>query len=299
MKHFDIIIVGAGPAGLTAAIYACRAGLKVAMLEKNMPGGQMNLAEKIDNFPGFFEISGIELTGKMLEQAEKLGAAVFYGAAESLELAGEIKTVVLESETLRAPAVILAMGAGAKKLGLKGEAGLLGSGVSYCATCDGMFFKGKDVLIAGSGKTAAADAEYLAPIVNKLYIADKGSLAHIACERAEKIEGAEVIRLSGSPLSSVTLAFKDGKTRDIPVSGLFVAVGYAPNSFLASGQVMLDEKGYIKTSEKCKTNHDGVYAAGDIRSGAFRQIVTACADGAIAGSEAAKYVRGKGAGNRG
>ncbi|MCL2797127.1 MAG: FAD-dependent oxidoreductase [Firmicutes bacterium] len=289
--HFDIIIVGAGPAGLTAAIYACRAGLKTAVLEKNMPGGQMNLAERVDNYPGFSEISGIELTGKMLEQAERLGAHVFYGAAERLTLASEPKTVVMESETLTAQAIILAMGAGAKKLGLKNEQELLGSGISYCATCDGMFFKNRDVLIAGSGKTAALDAEYLAPIVNKLYIADKGSLAHIKCDKAEKIEDAEIIRLSGNPLASVTLAYKDGKTRDITVSGLFVAVGYAPNSFIVSGQVELGEKGYIVTDEKLKTNLDGVYAAGDIRSGAMHQIVVACADGAIAATEAAKWVK--------
>jgi len=291
MKHYDIIIVGAGPAGLTAAIYACRAGAKVAVLEKNIPGGQMNLAERVDNYPGFFEIPGFELAGRMLEQAEKLGAQIIYGAAVQLNVTEDQKAVALEHETLTARAVILAMGAGAKKLGLQGEAELVGGGVSYCATCDGMFFKGKDAMVYGSGKTAAADVAYLAPLVSKLYIAAGGSLSHIECAGAEKIEGAQIVKLSGNPLESVTLGLKDGTTRAVAVSGLFVAAGYAPNSFIADGQVALDEKGYIITDERCKTNVDGVYAAGDIRGGALRQIVAACADGAVAASEAVKSLR--------
>ena len=291
MEHYDIVIIGAGPAGLTAAVYALRAGCRVAVLEKNIPGGQMNLAERIENFPGFISVAGSDLTQKMLVQAESLGAVFYYSAAQKLELLSSLKAVILENEIISCGAVVLAMGSSSKTLGLKEEARLVGSGVSYCATCDGMFFCDKDVIIIGSGKTAQADAEYLSPLVSKLYIVDKGGLDHITCPKAEKIEYAEVAKLLGNPLESVRLSLKDGKTRNIKAAGLFVAVGYAPNTFAVQGQVDLDEKGYIITDSKNKTKLDGVYAAGDVTKGGLKQIVTACAAGAVAGSEAAKYVK--------
>ena len=286
--NFDVMIIGAGPSGLAAALYAKRAGLSVAVIEKNVVGGQLQLADRVDNYPGVASISGVDLAVSMLAQAENAGAEFFYGAPHALDLAASPKVIRLAAQTLTARFVILAMGTSAKKLGLKEEESLVGSGVSYCATCDGMFFKGKDVMVVGGTQKAVQEVAYLQPLVNKIYLVDKGALDHLNLPHIEKIENAEVIELHGKPLQKVRLSLKSGTTREVAVSGLFCAMGASPNTFGVTAQISLDEKGYILTDATLKTSLDGVYATGDVRKGALKQIITACADGALAATEVIK-----------
>ncbi|MCL2375362.1 MAG: FAD-dependent oxidoreductase [Firmicutes bacterium] len=276
-NHYQLVIFGAGPSGLTAALYACRAGLKVAIIEKNMPGGQMNNAETIENYPGIYTVTGAELSKTMLGQAESLGATMYYGAG-IIDLQSNPKKLLLEFDTISFDNAILAFGTSNKSLGLKGEDELVGSGISYCVECDGAFFKNKSVMVVGSGKKAADAAAYLKPLVKNLHLVSKS---------------AEITALYGNPLKAVTVTNENKKTQKIEVQGLFVVTGHEPNSFPVRNQVNMDEKGYIIIDEKCKTNLDGVYAVGDVRKGALKQIVTACADGAIAGVEVVKKARGK------
>jgi thioredoxin reductase (NADPH) len=297
MKNFDLIIFGAGPGGLTAAIYALRAGLSTLLVEKNVAGGRANEAADIENYPGFGSIAGYELMQKFLSHANALGAEILYSSPSAVKLGEKIKSVSLDGKTVSARSVIIATGSGAKKLNLKGEDELLGGGISYCASCDGAFFKNKRVMVYGGGKTARGDVNYLLPIAGKLYAADRGDLEKINVPAAvEKIPFCEVIALNGRPLKSVTVLLKDGSIRDISLDGLFVAAGYSPNTLFVSGEVALDETAHIITDENLKTNLDGVYAAGDVRAGAHKQIVSACSDGARAAEQVIKYLRGLGSG---
>ncbi len=291
---YDVIIAGAGPAGLTAAIYACRGGLKTLVLERAFAGGQMAISHIIDNYPGFeHEVTGAQLAHNMKLQAQNLGAEIVTEEITRFELTEAVKKITTIKNQYEAKAVILAMGATPKKLGLKSEEALIGAGVSYCATCDGAFFRERDVAVIGGGNTAVEDALYLAKFCRKVYVIhrrDQFRALKGMVDAAAQLSNVEFV-LSHVPESingentvqSVTVKdLSTGKTKDIPVAGVFIAVGQSPKTELVTGQVELDEQGFIKADESCKTNLAGVSCAGDIRSKRMRQIVTAVADGAVA-----------------
>ena len=302
---YDLIIIGGGPAGLTAAVYSARAGLKTAVIEGLVTGGQAAITERIENFPGHKSINGFELCENMRMQAESLGVAIIYGQVVSTLLTGKIKEINIDSEIITARAVILAMGAKPKMLGIENEAGLTGRGVSYCATCDGAFYKDKDVMIVGGGNTAAEDALYLSRLCKKVYIvhrrdelrADKVSADRIKSDPKITILWDSVVtkltadkRLTGATVMNL----KTGVITDVACEGLFMAIGQNPATDIIKdcAKIALNEGGYILTDAHMRTKVKGVYAAGDIRNGVLKQVVTACADGAIAAATAAQYLNG-------
>ena len=296
---YDVIILGAGPAGLTAGIYAARGGLNAVIVESKAVGGQAALTAEIENYPGFESVSGFELVSLIQAQCERLGVAFVYDNPVNVSLDGNIKSVeTAYSGVLEARAVILATGAMPRTLGLPRESALMGGGVSYCATCDGAFFKGKAVAVVGGGNTAAEDALYLEKFASSVTLIHRRDalradaiLAKRIAESTVKVAWDSVVtQLNGeSKLSSVTLKnVKTGELSDLPVSGLFVAVGQTPATEGLKG-VELDG-GYIVTDEEMHTSLPGVFAAGDVRKKTLRQVVTATADGAIAAESAIKFL---------
>ena len=296
---YDVIILGAGPAGLTAGIYAARGGLNAVIVESKAVGGQAALTAEIENYPGFESVSGFELVSLMQAQCERLGVAFVYDNPVNVSLDGNIKSVeTAYSGVLEARAVILATGAMPRTLGLPRESALMGGGVSYCATCDGAFFKGKAVAVVGGGNTAAEDALYLEKFASSVTLIHRRDalradaiLAKRIAESTVKVAWDSVVtQLNGeNKLSSVTLKnVKTGELGDLPVSGLFVAVGQIPATEGLKG-VELDG-GYIVTDEEMRTSLPGVFAAGDVRKKTLRQVVTATADGAIAAESAIKFL---------
>ena len=296
---YDVIILGAGPAGLTAGIYAARGGLNAVIVENKAVGGQAALTAEIENYPGFESVSGFELVSLMQAQCERLGVAFVYDNPVNVSLDGNIKSVeTAYSGVLEARAVIIATGAMPRTLGLPRESALMGGGVSYCATCDGAFFKGKAVAVVGGGNTAAEDALYLEKFASSVTLIHRRDalradaiLAKRIAESTVKVAWDSVVtQLNGeNKLSSVTLKnVKTGELSDLPVSGLFVAVGQTPATEGLRG-VELDG-GYIVTDEEMRTSLPGVFAAGDVRKKTLRQVVTATADGAIAAESAIKFL---------
>ena len=296
---YDVIILGAGPAGLTAGIYAARGGLNAVIVESKAVGGQAALTAEIENYPGFESVSGFELVSLIQAQCERLGVAFVYDNPVNVSLDGNIKSVeTAYSGVLEARAVILATGAMPRTLGLPRESALMGGGVSYCATCDGAFFKGKAVAVVGGGNTAAEDALYLEKFASSVTLIHRRDalradaiLAKRIAESTVKVAWDSVVtQLNGeNKLSSVTLKnVKTGELSDLPVSGLFVAVGQTPATEGLRG-VELDG-GYIVTDEEMCTSLPGVFAAGDVRKKTLRQVVTATADGAIAAESAIKFL---------
>lgn len=296
---YDVIILGAGPAGLTAGIYAARGGLNAVIVESKAVGGQAALTAEIENYPGFESVSGFELVSLMQAQCERLGVAFVYDNPVNVSLDGNIKRVeTAYSGVLEARAVIIATGAMPRTLGLPRESALMGGGVSYCATCDGAFFKGKAVAVVGGGNTAAEDALYLEKFASSVTLIHRRDalradaiLAKRIAESTVKVAWDSVVtQLNGeNKLSSVTLKnVKTGELSDLPVSGLFVAVGQTPATEGLKG-VELDG-GYIVTDEEMRTSLPGVFAAGDVRKKTLRQVVTATADGAIAAESAIKFL---------
>ena len=297
---YDLIIIGAGPAGLTAGIYAGRAGLRTLMIESLFPGGQAATTYEVANYPGFVEISGPELTAKMAEQAQACGAELAYDEITRVELEGAVKTVYAGERTYQARSVIIASGAKKRELGIPGEAELLGSGVSYCATCDGGFFKGKTVAVVGGGNTALEDALYLANLCEKVYLVHRRNAFRgvAALEKQVRAKANIELVLSCVPVcvegkmqvEGLTVEqVSDGARRTLAVSGVFVAVGTIPATTAVADAVALAD-GYIDAGEDCKTNVAGVFAAGDVRKSPIKQIVTACADGAVAATAAVAYL---------
>lgn len=288
---YDVIIIGGGPAGLTAGLYVSRAGKKAMIIENYAIGGQASLTHEIVNYPGIKSSSGFDLTLTMQEQAQSFGAEFVYDNIIKFDLEKEIKEITTEySGVLQAKNVILAMGAKARALGIEREKELIGKGVSYCATCDGNFFKGKVVAVVGGGDTALTDTLYLNELASKVYIIHRrdqyrGSQSLIDKVKESSIEellDSQIIKLTGAPLESIQVKHnKTQEIKEIEVQGLFVAVGNAPQTELIKDVLDLDN-GYIVTDEEMKTKLPGVYAAGDIRKKRLRQVVTACADGAIA-----------------
>lgn len=292
---YDVAIIGGGPGGLTSAIYALRSGFSVLLIEKMAPGGQMLLTSKIENYPGIKEIEGYELSLKMEEQARNLGCNFVYENINKLELKDKIKKIyTLSNIVFEAKTVILATGASERKLGIKNEEFYLGKGLSYCATCDGNFYKDKIVTIVGGGNSAIADLLILinlAKHVNVVYRGDKFKASKIYMEKIKKLNNVSLfynsevkdIKLNDDKISEITIFNKlDNKFLDIKTDGLFIAIGRDPNNELFMDQITLTKEGYIDADETTKTNIDGVYAVGDIRSKPLRQIITACSDGAVA-----------------
>lgn len=300
---YDIIIIGSGPAGLSAAIYAQRACLDTIVIEKNgISGGQVLNTWEVDNYPGFPGVTGFELSRQFREHANKLGARVVQDEVVQVELSGNVKKVVCEEETYEARCVILASGAHHRTLEVPGEEELRGAGVSYCATCDGAFFRGRTVAVVGGGDAALEDAIFLARICEKVYIVhrrDKLRGAKRLQERLQALENiefvwnSETVAIEGNAqVEALRLRqTKTGEERRLDVDGVFIAVGIAPESELYAGQLELDEQGYIRADESGQTSVPGVFAAGDVRTKALRQILTAASDGANCVASAERYLQ--------
>lgn len=297
MKEYDVLIIGAGPAGLTAGIYAARAGAKVGIVEKSAPGGKANLANDLENYMGTDGISGSDLMIKSFSQAEKYGAEFIFD--EVTGVFPDESKAVLKGGDVKYKSLILAVGTYDRKTGVENEKDFIGRGVSYCAVCDGNFFKGKTVVVAGGGNTAFKDALCLATIANKVYIVHRreGFRAEkILVERAKNNEKIEFV-LNGvigafhgnEKLESVDVKFKDGSVKTLETDGVFVALGAEPETGFIPSEIQKDDKGYIVTDDKMQTSVKGIFAAGDVREKNLRQIVTASSDGAIAGQFAAEY----------
>ncbi|MBS1415772.1 MAG: thioredoxin-disulfide reductase [Clostridia bacterium] len=290
-KVYDVIIAGGGPAGYTAALYAARSGYTVAVVEQLSAGGQMATTEKVENYPGFEDgIDGFELGERMRRGAERFGAVSIYARIKSLDLEPTPKKIETSSGVLFSRAVVVATGAKPRLLGIEGERELTGRGVAYCAACDGMRYKGKTVVVAGGGNSAAADALYLSKICEKVYLVhrrDRLRASRVYYDALKK-SGVEILfdsRVVGLESDKVLtgVAIEDvvkGDRREIPCAALFVAVGRQPETDLVKGQLALDENGYITADETTKTSIEGVFAVGDVRTKPLRQIVTAAADGA-------------------
>ena len=300
---YDIIIIGSGPAGLSAAIYAQRACLDTIVIEKNgISGGQVLNTWEVDNYPGFPGVNGFELSRQFREHANKLGARVVQDEVVQVELSGNVKKVVCEEETYEARCVILASGAHHRTLEVPGEEELRGAGVSYCATCDGAFFRGRTVAVVGGGDAALEDAIFLARMCEKVYIVhrrDKLRGAKRLQERLQALENiefvwnSETVAIEGNAqVEALRLRqTKTGEERRLDVDGVFIAVGIAPESELYAGQLELDEQGYIRADESGQTSVPGVFAAGDVRTKALRQILTAASDGANCVASAERYLQ--------
>lgn len=293
MTDYDILIIGAGPAGLTAAVYGLRAGYRVLVLEGQAPGGQLMLTPEVENYPSWQKISGWELASKIAGQAEAAGAELRAEAVTGLELDGEDRVVVTEQGRYRCRAVILANGAKRRKLGCPGEAALTGRGVSYCAVCDGAFFRNRTVCVVGGGNTALEDALYLARICEKVYVIHRRDSFRGERRLAEAVRSSEKISVLWN--TAVTSIEGDGRVErvrlsdggSLEVSGVFVAIGLEPDNGPFRGVVPLDAGGYVQAGEDCRTGVPRIYAAGDTRTKEVRQILTAAADGAVAATLAA------------
>lgn len=294
---YDIIILGAGVAGLTSAIYALRQGKKVLVLEKNSFGGQIINAQDIENYPGSNHISGYELSLNIYNQAKELGME--YKQEEVLEIDSSNKSIRTNKESYTYKALIIAMGLEKRKLGLENEQDLIGSGVSYCATCDGAFFKHKNVAVVGGGNTALEDALFLSEYVNKVYLihrrdtfrGDENTLSKIKTkENIELVLNSIPTKLIGKPLEQIEVEDKNNNKKLLDVNGLFIAVGQLPSTEILRNILELDEYGYIITDEKNKTSQKYIYAAGDIVKKEVRQLTTAAADGTIAAINACRDI---------
>ena len=301
MNQFDIIVVGAGPAGLTAAIYARRASKSVLALEAKAWGGQIINTPDVENYPVIAHISGVDFANDLYRQATALGAEVRLEKVVSVQTQGDCKLVQTTKDEYRAGAVILATGSENRKLGVEREQALTGRGVSYCATCDGNFFRKRDVAVVGGGNTALEDALYLAEIVNKVYLihrrdsfrGEESTVARLReKENVEFVYNANVTALLGEKrLTGVEVTDKlTGAKRTLAIDGLFVAVGRIPENESFRALIDVDEAGYAVAGENCHTRVPGVFVAGDNRTKEVRQLVTAAADGAVAATEAVKYL---------
>ena len=299
MQQTELLIIGGGAAGLTAGLYGARAGRRTVLIERMFAGGQITTTHRLENYPGFPQgIGGVEIGMAMMEQAERFGLEIQYDTVNSLELDGAVKTARCEGGDWQAKAVILCMGAEPRRLGVEREDELRGRGVSYCATCDGAFYQDKAVAVVGGGDTACEDALYLAALARKVYLIhrrDELRAAGILRQRVMENERIQVLwntqveaLLGDGQLEG--LALKGENKGELQADGLFIAVGTTPQAQLVQGALKLDAQGAIVTDERMRTELPGVYAAGDVRATPLRQVVTAAADGAVAATEAAKYL---------
>ena len=305
-RSYDVMIVGGGPAGYTAALYCARSGLKTVVLEKLSAGGQIALTEWVDNYPGFDEgIDGFTLGQKMQVGAERFGAVTEYTEVLSLELTGAIKRAVTDSGVFEAKVVILATGATPRPLGVSSEDTWVGRGIHYCAACDGMFYRGKTVAVVGGGNTAAADALLLSRVAKEVHVVHRRDtlratqIYHQPLMEAENVifhwDSTVESLLGGETFTGLRLHNKKtGAVSDLPVDGVFVSIGRQPATQLVEGQVELDGAGYVLADESTRTNLPGVFAVGDVRTKVLRQVVTAAADGAVASFYADEYLAEQG-----
>mgnify|MGYP005760892883 FL=1 len=301
-RSYDVMIVGGGPAGYTAALYCARAGLKTVVLEKLSAGGQIALTEWVDNYPGFDEgIDGFSLGQKMQAGAERFGAVTELAEVQALELTGSIKRAVTDQGVFEAKVVMLATGATPRPLGVAGEEQWLGRGIHYCAACDGMFYRGKTVAVVGGGNTAAADALLLSRVAKEVHVIHRRDtlratkVYHQPLMEAENVifhwDSQVETLLTGDTFQGVRLRNKKtGEVSDLSCDGVFVSIGRQPATELVTGQVELDKAGYVVADETTRTNLPGVFAIGDVRTKALRQVVTAAADGAVASYYADEYL---------
>ena len=311
-KIYDMIIIGGGPAGYTTALYGARAGLSTLIMEKMAVGGQMALTDKIDNYPGFEDgIEGFSLGEKMKNEAERSGARTVFATVLSADLKSDPKVIKTSDDIFYGRTVVIATGAEPRELGVAMEKELVGRGVSYCATCDGMFFKGKTVVVVGGGNTAAADILLLSRVASKIFVVHRrdtlraSKIYHETLMKAENVEffwDSQVtgilsdasVTLSGFKVTGVRIRnIQTGEETELACDGIFVAIGRNPASELAAGQLDLDERGYIIADESTKTNIPGVFAAGDVRTKVLRQVITAASDGAMAARYAEEYLAGR------
>lgn len=296
---YDILIVGGGPSGLTAGIYAVRAGLCCAIVEKQFAGGQIANTDSVDNYPALIGVSGVDLAMKMLEHAEKLGVQIIYDNVVDTKLVGKEKVVVTEnSGDLHSKAVILCAGATPRKLGLENEDRFFGRGISYCAVCDGAFYKNKKVVVVGGGNTAVGDSLYLAKFASEVHLVHRRDKLRATKAEIAKLEDSGVVIHYNTVVSKIVGEDKidgvvlqstlDNGESNLDIDGIFVAIGQVPSTI--ANDVARDEYGYILSDEDMKTNIDGVFVAGDVRRKKIRQVVTACSDGAIAAEMANEYL---------
>lgn len=298
---YDIIIIGAGTAGLSAAIYGVRAGKKVLVLEAKTYGGQIVNTPEIENYPGIKQVSGFEFATNLYEQATALGAVVEFEKAVKILNLDSKKVVVTDRREYECKSVILATGAKNRPLNLEREESLIGRGISYCATCDGMFFRGRDVAVAGGGNTALEDALFLSNYCNTVYLIHRRDefrgeekLVNRLKEKANVkfVLDSRVVALNGEEqLESIAVQnVKTEEIKELPVAGLFIAIGQMPDNTDFADVIELDAVGYIRAAEDCRTNADGIFTAGDCRTKTVRQLTTAASDGAVAGLAACEYV---------
>ncbi|OGP53684.1 MAG: thioredoxin-disulfide reductase [Deltaproteobacteria bacterium RBG_13_52_11] len=303
MEEYSVIIIGGGPAGLTAGLYTARAQLRTILLEAMIPSGQAYMTERVENYPGFPDgISGRELIERFTQQATKFGLEILpFTKVESIEVTGGKKVVMAGGKHLSASALIIATGGQWNKLGVAGEEEFAGKGISYCATCDGAFFKDQDVVVVGGGDTALEDALYLSRLARKIYLIHRRDQL-----RAQKIlqlkalEEPKIVFVWDSVVKEVkgqgvvkTVIIENIKNvaqRELAVSGIFIAIGQRPNTDFVRGVIDLDDKGNIITDQNCATSVAGIFAAGDVRKKGLRQIATAVGDGALAADAAEKYI---------
>ena len=301
-KFYDLVILGGGPGGYTAALYGARAGLKVAVIERLSAGGQMALTHQIDNYPGFPEgIDGYSLAEKMQSQAHRFGAETIYAEVKKADLLSDPKKLETDRDVIFGKAVILATGANPRPLGLPEEAELVNRGVAYCAACDGMFYRGKTVVVVGGGDTAAADTLLLSRICKEVHLVHRRDslratkIYHEPIQKAENVvlhwnTTVEKILHEKKVTGIVLKSTKTGEEETVACEGVFVSVGRIPNTELFASQLTLDSAGYIVAGEDTCTGIPGVYAVGDVRTKALRQVVTAVSDGAIAAHQAEEYL---------
>ncbi len=299
---YDIIVIGGGPAGLTAAIYARRANKSVLVIEKGSFGGQITFSPKVENIPGFSEVTGNEFAEKIVEQALNLDAEV--ECAEVLSVTdGDIKTVHTDSGDFEGKSVIIATGAKHRMLGLDREQDFVGEGISFCAVCDGAFYTGQTVAVIGGGNSALQEAILLADLAQKVYVVQnldfltgeqKLQEKLLAKDNVEIILGHTVKAVLGdTQLKGITIADTNGNEKSLDIDGMFVAIGLIPQNEMVEGIIKLDDYGYVVSDENCKTDKDGIFVAGDCRTKRIRQVATAAADGAVAALAACDYVDGK------
>ena len=302
-KTYDIAVIGAGPAGMTSAMYACRAGFSCVMIESISYGGQLAQTEHLENYPGFVQsTSGYELSEIMFNQAESFGVEVVYDEVVSVDLNDSPKVIHCASTTIKARSIIVATGGRPAKLGLPNEEVLKGQGVSYCATCDGNFFRGQDVLVVGGGDTAAADVIYLSRICRKIYMIvrrDELRATAVYHHRLEELDNVEIVWNSNlvelkeqdeQVSAAVIRNNQTGEETTLDVKAAFIAIGTVPNVEFLNNAVELSATGHIVAKSDCRTSVEGVYAAGDVRTKPLRQVTTAVGDGANAIESAAEYL---------
>lgn len=301
---YDTIVIGAGPAGMTAALYAARSNLKVATLEQGAPGGQMNNTSDIENYPGFEMISGPELSMKMYEPLEKLGVENLYGIVEAIKDEGDIKKVITSDATYETKTMIIATGAKHRLLEVKGEDTYSSRGVSYCAVCDGAFFRNQDLLVVGGGDSAVEEALFLTRFANKVTIVHRRDALRaqkllqdraFAHEKIDFIWDSVVEEIKGNDLKVTSVDIKNVKTGEVTnheFGGVFIYVGLDPVSNMVTDLDITDEDGWIVTDDHMRTNRKGIYAIGDVRQKDLRQITTAVGDGAMAGQQVYQFIAG-------